>query len=92
MCDVNEDTNQRTKETEVTLCLIYCLTHRAMYWPGLAKHLDKERPCTCTKLKLSHKLRSDFSVLKTIRVKCLLCSSLYSSYNSEIIQGKDPGV
>lgn len=52
MCDVNEDTNQRTKETEVTLCLIYYLTHRAMYWPGLAKHLGKERPCTCTKLKL----------------------------------------
>lgn len=53
MCDVNEDTNQRPKEAEVTLCLIYCLTHRAMYWLGLAERLDKERTYTCTKRELN---------------------------------------
>lgn len=49
MCDVNEDTNQRPKEAEVTLCVINCLTHKCMYWPSLAECLNEERTCTCTK-------------------------------------------
>ncbi|KAL1261960.1 hypothetical protein QQF64_007225 [Cirrhinus molitorella] len=55
---------------------------------GLALQSDSTKNLHLHKAGTKLRFRSDFS----IRVKCLLCSSLYSSYNSEILEGKDPGV